>query len=53
MQMLVMLWRIVTNVLRHLGWGILLVPVAAMGMALFGLNLWTIAAVIFAAVVAV
>jgi signal transduction histidine kinase len=53
MQMLAMLWRILTNVLRHLGWGILLVPVAAMGMALFGLNLWTIAAVIFAAVVAV
>jgi signal transduction histidine kinase len=53
MQMLVMVWRIVSRVLRHLGWGILLVPVAAMGMALFGLNLWTIAAVIFAAVVAV
>jgi signal transduction histidine kinase len=53
MQMLVLLWRILTKVLRHLGWGILLVPVAAMGMALFGLNLWTIAAVILAAVIAV
>src|SRR5690348_5689696 len=53
MQMLVLLWRILTKVLRHLGWGILLVPVAAMGMALFGLNLWTLAAVVLATVVAV
>ncbi len=51
--MLVMLWRILTKVLRHLGWGLLLVPVAAMGMALFGLNLWTLAAVVLATVVAV
>ncbi len=53
MQMLVMLWRILTKLLRHLGWGILLVPVAAMGIVLFGLSLWTVAAVILAAVVAV
>jgi len=53
MQMLVLLWRILTNVLRRLGWGLLLVPVAAMGIALFGLNLWTLAAVVLATVVAV
>ena len=51
--MLVMLWRILTKVLRRLGWGLLLVPVAAMGIALFGLNLWTLAAVILATVIAV
>jgi signal transduction histidine kinase len=53
MQMLVLLWRIVTRLLRHLGWGILLVPVAAMGIVLFGLSVWTAAAVILAAIVAV
>jgi signal transduction histidine kinase len=53
MQMLVLVWRILTQVLRRLGWGILLVPVAAIGMALFGLNLWTLAAVVLATVVAV
>jgi signal transduction histidine kinase len=53
MLMLVMLWRILTKVLRHLGWGLLLVPVAAMSMVLFGLNLWTLAAVVLATVVAV
>jgi len=53
MQMLVLLWRILTKILRHLGWGILLVPVAAIGIALFGLSLWTIAAVILATVIAV
>jgi signal transduction histidine kinase len=53
MLMLVVLWRILTKVLRRLGWGLLLVPVAAMGMALFGLNLWTLAAVVLATVVAV
>jgi len=51
--MLVVLWRILTKVLRRLGWGLLLVPVAAMGIALFGLNLWTLAAVILATVIAV
>ena len=53
MQMLVLVWRILTKVLRRLGWGILLVPVAAMGMALFGLNLWTFGAVVLATVVVV
>src|SRR5215467_807466 len=53
MQMLVLVWRIVIKVLRHFGWGILLVPVAAMSIALFGLSLWTLAAVVLATVVAV
>src|SRR5215831_4211837 len=53
MQMLVLVWRIVIKVLRHFGWGILLVPVAAISIALFGLSLWTLAAVVLATVVAV
>src|SRR5215468_5149632 len=53
MQMLVLVWRILTTILRRLGWGILLVPVAAMGIALFGLTLWTLAAVVLATVVVV
>src|SRR5215831_6832433 len=53
MQMLVLVWRIVIKVLRHFGWGILLVPVAAMSIALFGLSLWTLAAVVLATVIAV
>ena len=51
--MLVLLWRILTQILRRFGWGLLLVPVAALGIALFGLSVWTVAAVILAAVVAV
>jgi signal transduction histidine kinase len=53
MWMLMMLWRVLVKVLRHLGWGILLVPVAAMGIVLAGLNPWTFAAVVLAAVLAV
>src|SRR5215469_5218475 len=53
MQMLVLLWRILTQILRRFGWGLLLVPIAAMGIVLFGLSVWTVAAVILAAVVAV
>jgi signal transduction histidine kinase len=53
MWMLIVLWRVLIKVLRHLGWGILLVPVAAMGIVLFGLTLWTLAAVVLAAALAV
>src|SRR5258707_9440390 len=42
------LWRIVGKVLRRVGWGGLLVPVAAMGMALAGVHLWTVALVLIA-----
>jgi signal transduction histidine kinase len=53
MWMLMMLWRVLLRVLRHLGWGIFLVPVAALGIVLFGLSLWTLAVVVLAAVLAV
>src|SRR5579859_6471954 len=53
MWMLVMLWRVLGKVLRRFGWGLLLVPVTAMGIALFGLSVWTIGAVLLAVVIAV
>ncbi|MGN6174879.1 MAG: histidine kinase [Streptosporangiaceae bacterium] len=46
-------WRMLRRLLRCLGWGAVLVPVAAVGMAVFGVSLWTIAAVALAVVVAV
>jgi len=45
---LVLMWRIVGKVLRRVGWGGLLVPVAAMGMALAGVHFWTVALVLIA-----
>jgi signal transduction histidine kinase/uncharacterized membrane protein YvlD (DUF360 family) len=47
------IWRVLVRLLRYLGRGALLVPVSAMGLLLFGLHLWTIAAVALALVVAV
>jgi signal transduction histidine kinase len=46
------LWRAIGRLLRRLGRGILLVPVAAMAPVLFGLRPWTVAAVLLAVVVA-
>jgi signal transduction histidine kinase len=46
-------WRVVARLLRYLGRGALLVPVAAIGVGLFGLRPWTVAAVVLALVVAV
>ena len=46
-------WRMLRRLLRCMGWGALLVPVAAVGMAVFGVSLWTIAVVALALVVAV
>ncbi len=52
-------WRLVSRLLRHvgrgvhLGRGVLLVPVAAMGVALFGVRPWTVAAIMVAVIVAV
>src|SRR5215471_5464864 len=40
-----LLWRITARLLRRLGWGSLLVPMAVLGVAVFGITLWTIAAV--------
>jgi signal transduction histidine kinase len=50
---IMLLWRIAGKVLRRVGWGGLLVPVAAMGMALAGLHLWTVALVLIALAVVV
>jgi signal transduction histidine kinase len=44
--------RVVVRVLRHVRRGIFLVPVAGMAIALFGLQPWTIAAVLLAVIVA-
>jgi len=49
----ILLWRVMTRVLRRLGWGTLLVPVAAVGMLVFGVTVWTVAALALAAVLAV
>ncbi|HEY2441855.1 MAG TPA: histidine kinase [Streptosporangiaceae bacterium] len=46
-------WKTLARVMRRFGWGSLLVPLAAMSMALFGLHLWTIATVAFALSLAV
>jgi signal transduction histidine kinase len=46
------LWRVVGRLLRRLGRGVLLLPVAAMAPVLFGLRPWTVAAVLLAVVVA-
>jgi signal transduction histidine kinase len=49
MWMLIMLlWRITGRLLRRAGWGSLLVPVAAMGIALAGVQVWTVALVLIA-----
>jgi signal transduction histidine kinase len=54
MRMLMTLaWKILVRLLRHLGWGVLLVPVAAMGMALYGVNLWTVTAVLLALILVI
>ena len=47
-----LLWGVLARLLRRTGWGAVLVPVAAIGMAVFGLSLWTIAAVVLAVIVA-
>ena len=47
-----LLWGVLARLLRHTGWGAVLVPVAAIGMAVFGLSLWTIVAVVLAVIVA-
>jgi signal transduction histidine kinase/uncharacterized membrane protein YvlD (DUF360 family) len=43
-------WRMLRRLLRCIGWGALLVPVAAVGMAVFGVSLWTVAAVVLAVI---
>src|SRR5436305_5322302 len=54
MWMLVMaVWKALARVLRHLGRGALLPLIAAMGVALFGVQPWTVAPVVLALIVAV
>jgi signal transduction histidine kinase len=50
--LLTVLRRVVVRVLRHVRRGIFLIPVAGMAIALFGLQPWTVAAVLLAALVA-
>jgi hypothetical protein len=51
--LIALLWRITARVLRRVGWGGLLVPVAALGVAVFGVTLWTVAALAFAVLLVV
>jgi signal transduction histidine kinase len=46
--LITLLWRILTRLMRRLGMGALLVPVSAMGMALAGVHVWTVALVLIA-----
>src|SRR5437763_11237397 len=46
------MWRTLARLLRHFGWGALLPLVAAMGMALLGVQPWTVALVVLALIVA-
>jgi signal transduction histidine kinase len=50
---IVLLWRITSRLLRRLGWGSLLVPVAVLGVAVFGVTLLTVAAVALAVILVV
>jgi len=45
---ILLMWRIAGKLLRRVGWGWLLVPVAAMGIALAGVHFWTVALVLIA-----
>jgi signal transduction histidine kinase len=48
-----LLWRITSRLLRRLGWGSLLVPVAVLGVAVFGVTLLTVAAVALAVILVI
>jgi signal transduction histidine kinase len=50
---IMLLWRVMSRLLRRMGVGALLVPVAALGMVVLGVTVWTVAAAAFAAVLAV
>ena len=41
-------WKSLAKLLKRLGLGVFLVPVAALGMAMFGVQLWTVAVVVLA-----
>src|SRR5258707_12133063 len=46
--LLKLVWKSLAKLLKRLGLGVFLVPVAALGMAMFGVQLWTVAAVVLA-----
>jgi len=50
---MILVWRMLSKVLRRFGPWALVVPVAAMGAAVFGLNVWTAATVLLALLLAV
>jgi signal transduction histidine kinase len=52
-MLIILLWRIMSRLLRRLGWGALLVPIAALGLVVLGVTVWTVAAVAVAAVLAI
>jgi signal transduction histidine kinase len=50
---MILLWRVLSKVLRRFGQWALLAPVAVIGAALFGLNSWTVLTVLIALLLAV
>src|SRR5258707_3339041 len=46
--LLKLVWKSLAKLLKRLGLGVFLVPAAALGMAMFGVQLWTVAAVVLA-----
>jgi signal transduction histidine kinase len=52
-MVMILVWRMLSKVLRRFGPWALVVPVAAMGAAVFGLNVWTAATVLLALLLAV
>src|SRR5258706_13830749 len=52
-MLMILVWRMLSKVLRRFGRWALVVQVAAMGAAVFGLNVWTAATVLLALLLAV
>src|SRR5579859_512174 len=51
--LLKLVWKSLARLLKRLGLGAFLVPVAALGMAMFGVQVWTVAAVVLALAVTI
>jgi signal transduction histidine kinase len=49
---MILVWRVLSRVLRRFGRWAVLVPVTAMGAAVFGLNVWTAGTVVLALILA-
>jgi signal transduction histidine kinase len=52
-MVMILVWRMLSKMLRRYGRWTLLVPVAGMGAAVFGLNVWTAATILLAFLLAV